>query len=139
MPFLLDTCAVCEVITKKPDRAVITRIRTLPAPETFLSSVTFGEIRLGIDLMKDSKRKDALDFWLNHQLLPAYVHRTIPFGTEEALRWSQMQSQLIMAGLKMEIEDSFLAATALTHNLTLVTRNEKDFAHCGIRVFNPWR
>jgi predicted nucleic acid-binding protein len=139
MPYLLDTCALSEIITRKPDRAVLTRIRTLPAAQTFISSVTLGEIRQGIDLMKDSKRKIELQNWLYSQLLPQYTHRTIPFGTDEALRWGQLQAEMWAGGSKMEIEDSLIAATALVHGLTVVTRNESDFEPSGVRIFNPWK
>lgn len=139
MPFLLDTCSLSEFVVKTPDRAVIRRIRSLPALETFIPSIAIGELKEGIDGMVSSTRKDDLEAWLFNQLIPAYSDRIIPFDKEEALRWGHLLAQLRMRGKAMETEDSLIAAVALTHDLTLVTRNESDFTHCDVRIYNPWK
>ena len=138
MPFLLDTCALSEFISRKPQASVITRLRTLPREETFIPSVAIGEINQGIERLPPSKRRDELAAWLFNQVIPAYFDRIIPLDKDEALQWGALQAHLDSQGKPIEIEDSLIAAIALTHNLTLVTRNVDHFIHCKVRLYNPW-
>ena len=138
MPFLLDTCALSECIVRKPQAAVVVRIRTLPREETYIPAVAIGEINQGIEQTPPSKRRDELADWLFNQILPAYFDRIIPLDKDEALNWGRLRAHMQRQGTAMETEDSLIAAIALTHDLTLVTRNVEHFANCGVRVYNPW-
>ena len=139
MPYLLDTCALSEFLVKAPHPKAVARLRTLPAEETFIPSLAIGEIKQGIDQLADAQRRSELEAWLFNQLLPSYSDRMIPFDREEALRWGQLRAQMRAGGTTMATEDSIIAATALTHDLTLVTCNESAFARCGVKIFNPWK
>jgi predicted nucleic acid-binding protein len=139
MAFLLDTCAISEFVAPRPEPGAIEKMLDLPREELWLSVITIGELQQGIAEMKACKRKTFLEDWLDRHVLPLYADRTLVFDVTEARQWGLLGASLNGSGKKMPIEDSFLAATALTHDLTVVTRNEDDFRHTGVRIFNPWR
>ena len=137
--YLFDTCALSELVAPKRNPHAIEAILAIPDNQWFIAAVTVGEIKRGIEEMVQCPRRNFLENWYKEHVLGIYQHKAIVFGTEEADAWGVLVATLRHKKMAMSVPDSQIAATALTHNLTLVTRNEKDFAHCGIRVFNPWR
>lgn len=133
--FLLDTNVVSETITKHPDPNVMEWLDVWGISQTFISVMTIGEIRKGINLMERSKKRIALESWLNRDLYAAYKGRILPVDDKVADYWGR-----IMAEYKNHSNpiDMFFAAAALVHNMTLVTRNEKHFRIRDLRVMNPW-
>jgi len=139
MNFLYDTCTICESVSLQPNQKVLDQLDTIPLADTCLSCITIGEIQRGIIPLAAGRRKQTLTHWLQTKILPQYHDRILPIDLSTTIRWATMMADLNQRGIKMPLFDSLIAATALEFNLIIVTRNEKDFTHCGVRIFNPWR
>jgi predicted nucleic acid-binding protein len=138
MRFLLDTCVVSELIKSNPDRNVIMWIRNEDENDLFLSVITFGEIRKGIDRLAKGRKRTTLSIWLEKELKQRFSHRIIPIDISIAERWGAQEAKNFKAGKPMPVIDGLLASTAEEYELILVTRNEKDFENSSIKIFNPW-
>jgi predicted nucleic acid-binding protein len=132
--FLLDTCVLSEGVKSPPDDLVIRWIRSTPEKEQFTSVVAVAELKFGIEVMPQGRRRTQLDDWFRETLRPSLADRVIPFDENCAMVWASLRVRSPNARLA----DSQLAATALAHGLTLVTRNVRDFRFAGLPVFNPW-
>jgi len=139
MKYLLDTCAISELVAKRPNQRVIDWMDSIDPEAVHLSVITIGEIRKGIEKLPDSKRKSMLQEWLVGELFVRFSDRILPIDLDVILVWGQMIGRLELSGKKMAAMDSLIAAIALSGNLHLVTRNEDDFKHAGIRIVNPWK
>ena len=138
MTFLLDTCVISELVAKQPNLHVVQWVDSIDEDKLFLSAITIGEIKRGIEKLADSSRKSALAEWLGGDLLIRFTDRILPIDIPVMLVWGQLTAGLEKQGRRMPAIDSLIAATCLQARLDLVTRNESDFAHCGIAVVNPW-
>jgi len=139
MNYLLDTCVISELVKKKPDPKVVNWIDAAEESSLFLSAITIGEIQKGIEKLPNSKRKTSLRQWLSGQLLARFAGRIVAIDTDVMLIWGQLAARLDQQGRPMPAVDSFIAATALHGNFTLVTRNEDDFKYAGFSILNPWK
>lgn len=139
MRYLLDTCAISELVAKQPNQGVIDWIDGVDPETVHLSVITIGEIRKGIEKLPDSKRKSTLQEWLEGELFVRFSGRILPIDLDVILVWGQMTGYLELSGKKMAAMDSLMAAIALSGNLRLVTRYEGDFKHVGIQIVNPWK
>ena len=139
MNYLLDTCAISELVAKRPNQKIANWIDSIEEARLHLSVITIGEIRKGIEKLPDSPRRKALEEWLNEQLLVRFAGRIIPIDTGVMLTWGQLTGALETAGKTMSAIDSLIAASALHGSFSLVTRNEGDFKDAGVAVVNPWR
>lgn len=137
MKYLLDTCLISELVKPIPNEKVINWLNDIPSTALFLSAITIGEIRKGLTKLPSSKKKETLTVWLN-TLLRDYKERIFPIDLIVAENWGIIQGKAEKAGTPMSSIDSLIAATAHTHNLTLVTRNEDDFIPSQISILNPW-
>ena len=138
MNYLLDTCVISELVKKKSDKKVVSWLEACDEEFLFLSVLTIGEIQKGITKLEDSKRKTSIQNWLDKDLLERFDDRILPLTIEIASTWGQIQGEAEMCGESIPTIDGLLGATAVTHNLTIVTRNEKDIKGSGARVLNPW-
>jgi tRNA(fMet)-specific endonuclease VapC len=138
MTFLLDTCVISELVAKQPNLQVVQWVDSINEDKLFLSAITIGEIKRGIEKLADSNRKSALAEWLEGDLLIRFTDRILPIDTPVMLVWGQLTADLEKQGRRMPAIDSLIAATCLQTRLDLVTRNERDFAHSGVAVVNPW-
>jgi predicted nucleic acid-binding protein len=138
MTFLLDTCVISELVAKQPNPHVVQWIDSIDEDKLFLSAITIGEIKRGIEKLADSSRKSALVGWLEGDLLIRFTDRILPIDTPVVLVWGQLTADLEKQGRRMPAIDSLIAATCLHGRLDLVTRNESDFAHSGVTVVSPW-
>jgi len=136
--YLLDTCVISELVAKRPNPRVIDWIDQTDETSLYLSVLTIGEIRKGIEKLPDSERKNALNLWLREELLVRFKERLLPIDVDVMLHWGQLAGMLELEGRAMSAIDSLLAATALQGGLTLVTRNEDDFEYTGIPILNLW-
>jgi predicted nucleic acid-binding protein len=139
MRFLLDTCVISELVARQPDPGVVQWIDNVVEENLFLSAITIGEIKKGIEKLAVSSRRSTLAEWLEDELIVRFQDKILPLDTAVMLIWGKLVSDLEKQGKRMPAIDSLLAATALQGGLTLVTRNEDDFAHCGAAVVNPWQ
>ena|SRR5689334_15527952 len=139
MSYLLDTCVVSEFAAKQPSEKVASWLAKLDPESVYISVVTLGEIQKGIDKLPASKRKEALRAWLKDDLLIRFRGRLLPLEVGEMLTWGTLISRVEAKGLPMPLIDSLIAATALHHDLVLVTRDEDDFSPSGASIVNPWK
>ena len=139
MSYLLDTCVISEFVAAQPSEKVISRLAELDPETVYLSVITLGEIQKGIEKLPASKRKEALRTWLRDDLLVRFHGRVLPLETGEMLTWGALVSKVEAKGKPMPLIDSLIAATALHHDLVVVTRDEDDFAPSGAKLFNPWQ
>jgi predicted nucleic acid-binding protein len=127
-----------ELVKATPDENVINWINNTPDERLFLSVITIGEIRKGLTKLPDSKKKYRLTNWLN-TLLENYEARIYPVDLAVAESWGTIQGKAENNGTPVASVDSLIAAVAQTHNLIIVTRNEKDFAATNVTIVNPWK
>jgi toxin FitB len=139
MNYLLDTCIISELVSKCPEPRVIKWIDNILDTRLYLSVITIGEIRKGIEKLPDSKRKTLIRSWLEDQLLIRFDSRIIPIDTDLILTWGQLVGMLEATGKQMAAIDSLIAATAIHGRFTLVTRNVEDFKNAGVLILNPWK
>ena len=135
MSYLIDTNVLSELRRKLPHPGVSAWFAQRPASSLYMSVLTLGELRKGIDGLNDEDRKLALSDWLHTDLSVFFLGRVLSIDEQVADRWGQL---VAAAGRPLPAIDSLLAATALVHGLTVVTRNAKDFEGLGLAVINPW-
>ena len=138
MSFLLDTCVISELVAEQPNTAVVHWVDSIDENMLFLSAITIGEIKRGIEKLPDSSRKSALEDWLESDLLIRFRDKILSIDAAVMLVWGQLAADLEKQGKPMPAIDSLIAATCLQGKLDLVTRNEGDFVHSGVSVINPW-
>src|SRR5512139_3446120 len=136
MSYLLDTNIVSETVRRTPNKAVITWLDQLPGEALFVSVLTLGEIRKGIEALTDKRRREKLRLWLEHELPAWFEGRVLPVDLSVADRWGRLLAEV---GKPVPTIESLLVATALHHELRLVTRNTGDFNYPGLHVINPWQ
>ena len=133
--WLVDTNVISELRRRDPDANVRAWFAQRPATELYLSVLTLGEIRKGVEALTDSGRRTVLNQWLERELPVFFADRLLPIDAGVAHQWGQLLAE---AGRSLPAIDSLLAATAMHHNLVLVTRNLKDVAGLPVKVLNPW-
>lgn len=138
MNYLLDTCLISEFRKPQPEPKVIKWLSNQIEETLFLSVITIGEIQKGISNLVSSKKRNDLETWL-HNLIIRYDGRILSLGTDEMLFWGDTIIKLEQKGRVLPFMDSLIAATALTHNLTLITKNESDFKNTGVKILNVWK
>jgi len=136
--FLLDTNCISEVTRPKPDRRVLDWMEAADESLLYLSVLTLGELRKGIAALPLSQRRTRLETWLDVDLQARFSGRILPVVAAIADRWGFLAAQSKRKGKPLAIIDGFLAATALHQNLTLVSRNSRDFRYTQVPVLNPW-
>ena len=134
MTYLLDTSVVCELRKRQPDAHVLAWYGGIASAELFISVLTIGEIRLGIERLrrKDATQADLLEQWLRG-LQVTYADHIVDVDTGIADQWGRLN-----VPDPLPVINSLLAASARTREWTLVTRNTADLARCGIPVVNPF-
>jgi toxin FitB len=137
--YLLDTNVISELVARQPDQAVLTWIEALDQTAVYLSVITIGEIHRGIERLPESAKRDRLRAWLTDDLLVRFGDRIVPIDVGVMIAWGSMVARLIREGRPLSAMDSLIAAQAIHHGYSLVTRNESDFRDTGVNVMNPWR
>jgi predicted nucleic acid-binding protein len=136
--FLLDTNVPSEMTRSRPQASVSKWLDEADDDGLYFSVVSLGEILKGVTILPEGKRRSELQSWLDEVLRPWFQGRILPVSESIAERWGVLSGQCRLKGRPLKVADGFIAATALEHGLTLVTRNVKDFADLGVTVFNPW-
>jgi tRNA(fMet)-specific endonuclease VapC len=138
MSFLLDTCVISEALTKQPNPKVLEFVDNLDPEDVYLSVITIGELFKGIAKLSASRRRNELQTWFEEELLVRYHGKILSLDAGVLMTWGKLVARLEADGHMMPVMDSLIAAIALTHDLTLVTRNVSDFENSGAQVVNPW-
>lgn len=137
MSYLLDTNVVSEPERKRPDKNVLTWLDRLDYRNVYLSALTVGEIKKGVAKLPAGKRKAHIQNWLE-ELRERFADRILPITESTFLVWGHMYGELEKRGLVRPILDSLFEATALEHDLVLVTRNVRNFPKTSVTLLNPW-
>ena len=136
--FLLDTNVISEVTRPKPNANVARWLEATDESGLFLSVLTLGEIRKGVERLRLGRRRGRLEAWLQADLPARFRGRILPIDEEIADRWGGISALAAARGRPLPVVDGLLAATALQYHLTLVTRNGSDVAGTGVTTLNPW-
>jgi predicted nucleic acid-binding protein len=136
--FLLDTNIPSELTKPYPEPSVVQWLDEADDDLLYISVVTLGEILKGISTLPESKHRRKLQEWLTETLRPWFEGRILPVSGPIAERWGVLAGKCKLKGRPLKVEDGLIAATALEHGLTVVTRNEKAFQALGVTVFDPW-
>jgi len=136
--FLLDTNVPSELTNPVPDRRVASWVDTQENSNLYLSAVSVGEMRRGFALLPLGKRRRRLEDWFEKYLLPLFEDRILSVTPRIGDLWGVLDAERQLRGMPLNTADGMIAATARFHDLTVVTRNAKDFAGLGVRIFNPW-
>jgi toxin FitB len=137
--FLLDTNIISELIKPRPETTVTSWVEATDESLLYLSVLTLGEIRRGIAALPQSRRRATLEAWLEKDLRGRFEGRILDIDEEVADRWGLLTAAGREKGIVLPVIDSLLVATALEHNLTLVTRDTGQIPSMGVVVFNPWQ
>ncbi len=139
MNYLLDTNVISELIAREPNQKVVDWIDSLDPETVYLSVITIGELRKGIEKLASSRRKDQLTTWLASDLLRRFADKMVAITIDVMLVWGELTGRLERDGKPIAAIDSLIAASVLEGQYTLVTRNEDDFQHTGVPIINPWK
>jgi predicted nucleic acid-binding protein len=135
LSYLVDTNVLSELRNRKADARVVAWMQARPRQSLYLSVLSLGEIRKGIEGVADPAFRQTLTDWLEVELPNYFVGRLLGIDATVADRWGRVQAA---AGRTLPVIDGLLAATALQYGLTLVTRKVRDFAGLGMQIIDPW-
>ena len=138
MKFLLDTCVISELANRRPNASVISWLCRQNPESLYISFVTVGELEKGIAKRGGDARAIALEKWLKSEILDSFADRILPVEKEVSLAWGRICGEAERVGRKRPAVDALIAATALVHDMQLVTRNVDDMAGMGVPIFNPF-
>lgn len=142
MRYLLDTCVLSEPGRPSPDAGVLEWLDGVAEANLFISVLSLGEIQQGISRLEQGRRRQALQRWLDVELVDRFEGQVIGFDVRTAARWGDIMGRARLAGNTLPVIDAMLAASALVHDVVLVTRNVRDFdwivGSTHLEVFSPW-
>jgi toxin FitB len=138
MNHVLDTNVISELVARQPNQDVVDWLDSLDPSTVYLTVITIGEIRKGIEKLPPSPRRDTVKAWLETDLLLRFQGRILEITTEVMLVWGELTGRLEREGKPIAAIDSLIAAITLQGNYRLVTRSDSDFQHTGVTVINPW-
>ena len=137
--FVLDTCVLSELLRPRPELAVVGWVRSQPEDFLYLSALTLGELEKGVVKVQNEARRQKLRHWIDHDLARRFAGRILDVDSGVASLWGKLQGRSELAGKKMPVLDGLIAATALHHGFSVVTRNVRDMRASGVDVVDPWR
>jgi toxin FitB len=138
MNYLLDTCVISELIKKQPNSKVVQWISNIEEANLFISVLTIGELHKGIEKLPESRKKNNLHKWVTYDMKKRFQNRIIDFDLHTATIWGKIHARSEMSGQKLPAIDSLIAATGISHDLVVVTRNTRDMESSGVELLNPW-
>lgn len=138
MNYLLDTNVLTEIRRKQPNDNVVRWLEQTPEDYLYVSILNLAEIRKGIAKLEVGQQRNDLMQWLYDALATRFAGRILAIDLETALLWGQLVGQAERRGQPLPAIDTLLAATAIRHELILVTRNQRDFGRIPVAMYNPW-
>jgi toxin FitB len=138
MAWLLDTNILSELRRPKPEQKVVVFVAGCPLDQLYISAVTLAEIRFGIELVTKPNRRAELNDWLTNKVRPMFGERVLQVTEDIMLKWRLLVEEGRKAGHTFSQPDLIIAATAIYHGLTLVTRDRSDYDKSRVPVLNPW-
>jgi predicted nucleic acid-binding protein len=136
--WLLDTNVLSELRRPKPERKVLAFIAAQPLDLLYVSAVTLAEIRFGIECASGATRRTELHEWLAHKVRPMFEERVLAVSEDIMFKWRLLVEDGRKAGHTFSQPDLIIAATALHYDLTVVSRDVRDYQMARAPVFNPW-
>lgn len=136
--WLLDSNILSELRRRKPERKVLAFVGAKPLDLLYVSSVTLAEIRFGIELVSDVNRRGELNDWLAHKVRPMFEQRVLSISEDIMFKWRLLVEDGRKVGHTFSQPDLIIAATALQHGLTVVSRDVSDYKKARVPVLNPW-
>ena len=136
--WLLDTNILSELRRPRPERKVLAFVAAQPLELLYVSAVTFAEIRFGIELLTDAGRRAELNDWLAHKVRPMFEQRVLAITEDIMFKWRLLVEDGRKTGHTFSQPDLIIAATALHHGLTVVSRDASDYQKARAPVHNPW-
>ena len=136
--WLLDTNVISELRRPRPKARVVAFVAAQPLEQLFVSAVTFAEIRFGIEMVSDPIRRAELNDWLDNRVRPMFDRRVLSISEDVMFRWRVLVEDGRKTGHTFSQPDLIIAATALHHGLTVVTRDTADYARARVPLLNPW-
>ncbi len=136
--WLLDTNVVSELRRRRPEQGVLTFVAAQPLGRLYVSAVTLAEIRFGIEIVADVNRRVELNEWLTQKLRPMFDSRIVTVSEDVMFKWRLLLETGRQAGHTFSQPDLIIAATALHHGMTVVSRDTSDYRRARVSVFNPW-
>jgi predicted nucleic acid-binding protein len=137
--WLLDTNVLSELRRPKPEPKVVTFVASQTLDLLYVSSVTFAEIRFGIERVTDATRRAELNDWLAHKVRPMFEQRVLGVSEDIMFKGRLLVEDGRTSGHTFSQPDLIIAATALQHGLTVVSRDTRDYERARVPVINPWR
>ena len=138
MKYLLDTCVISELVKKRPSRRVMDWVSSREESTLFLSVITLGEIRRGVEKLPEGKKKRSLEAWIDTGLKRRFTGRLLPINDEMAEHWGVLAAAAEARGRKLPVLDGLLAASARVASLTFVTRDVGVLEQTGVDIMDPW-
>lgn len=135
--FLLDTCALSELMRPSPNPGVVAWFEHTPELRMYVSVLAIAELHRGIELLPASRRRSDLESKIA-AFIDRFGERVLPFDLHDAVRWGKLDAESSAKGRTLPMTDGMLAAVALERRLSIVTRNTRDFDGSGVPIFNPW-
>ena len=136
--WLLDTNVLSELRRLRPEPKVLAFVASQPLDLLYVSAASLAEIRFGIELVPDAARRAELNDWLAHKVRPMFDQRVLPITEDIMLKWRLLVEDGRKVGHTFSQPDLIIAATALHHALTVVTRDVSDYQKAHAPVLNPW-
>ncbi len=138
MKYLLDTNVLSELLTTTGNTEVKFFVRNLSPSKLFVSVITIGELQKGVSMLPEGRRRLELAKWFL-EIQQEFMSRVLTVDMDTAIVWGNLSAKTRRAGENIAAADLFIAATALQHGLTVMTRNIRDFASTGVLIINPWQ
>ena len=138
MAWLLDTNVLSELRRPKPEPKVVAFVAARPLGQLYISMITLAEFRFGIELVSEPNRRAELNDWLTHKVRPMFEQRVLQITEDITLKWRLLVEEGRKTGHTFSQPDLLIAATAIYHGLTVVTRDRSDYDKAHVPVVNPW-
>lgn len=135
---ILDTNVLSEMLRREPDPIVSERLSHLSRGQTFTTVICFAEILVGISILPAGKKKAMLHTMITAMLRQEFAGRILPYESEAATQYAEILAYRRRVGRPISMADAQIAAIARHYGAILCTRNGKDFAGCGVRLWDPW-